>query len=162
MNTEMENNSANAILKSGMANAGPFSPIGEGAGINVADGAPYVVIPDGYTVHNLEHLLPTPTRARAAVVVADSDSFIGYVNKHGMRTASTIYADIDSEESRLKLTAVLNDHTSTEADWRDHTCALTPKQSVEWRRWLGKNKQAMNQIEFATWLEDNLSDVASV
>lgn len=33
---------------------------------------------------------------------------------------------------------------------------------MEWKRWVGRNKQNFSQTDFATWLEDNLSDIATV
>ena len=33
---------------------------------------------------------------------------------------------------------------------------------VEWTRWLGKNKAVMSQADFAAWLEDNLTDIATM
>lgn len=155
---------AETLLRFGSAIGVPRSPVNSDLNVDIdtESGIPYLVAPDGYTVHNLEHLLPTPTRMRASVVVADSDSFIAYVKKHGSKAECCIYAAIDSEASRLDLVAVINDHGDDAPGWRDHTCSLTPKQSVEWRRWLGKNKQPMSQADFATWLEDNLADVATV
>ena len=125
-------------------------------------GIPYCTIPEGYKLRDLEDLMPAPTRKRAAVTTSTSTSFIDYCNKHSQGRCSTIYADIDSEKSYCKLVAVLDDHSEIEPAWRDHTCNLAPKLSVEWARWVGKNKQVMSQADFAIWLEDNLPDIANV
>jgi len=132
--------------------------------VTAHNGIPFVAVPDGYKVHDLESLLPVPTRKRADVTTTDTDSFINYVCKHGVTDTSTIYADIDAEASRFHLVGILNDHGQHDdaAQWRDHRCTFSPAQAVEWSRWLGKNKQHFNQTDFATWLEDNLPDVASV
>lgn len=42
------------------------------------------------------------------------------------------------------------------------TPVLAPVEAVEWKRWLSRNKQHFSQIDFAAWLEENLSDIASV
>lgn len=129
--------------------------------ITEEDGKPYAIVPVNYNVIDLEHVLPNPIRKRGAIVTTDSPSFIAYLMKHVDTTGSVIYAEIDSEASKCNMLAVINDHADI-ANWRDHTCSFAPKQSVEWKRWLGKDKAKMNQSDFATWLEDNLPDIASV
>lgn len=153
----MENiiNNAETILEAGAALAGPFEDHG---------GIPYVALPKSYEVHDLEKLLPTPTRKRAGVTTTDTESFVFYTKKHGSLDNCTIYADIDSEASKFGMVAVINDHGADidNPQWRDHTCLFKPALAVEWKRWVAKNKQKFNQIEFAAWLEENLSDVATV
>lgn len=124
--------------------------------------SPHVILPDGYVVHDLEKRLINPIRKRSKVVVTDAESFIAYVNKHAIPDKSVIYADVDSEASRLGLVCVLNDDGENVAGWRDHTVTFAPKLSVEWTRWIGKNKVPMTQADFATWLEENMRDVADV
>ena len=124
--------------------------------------APHIVLPAGYTVHDMEKRLLSPIRKRAKVVVTDSASFIAYANKHAIPDMSVIYADVDSEASRLGLVCVLNDDGKNGAGWRDHTVTFAPKLSVEWTRWTGKNKVVMTQADFATWLEENMGDVVDV
>ncbi len=125
-------------------------------------GIPYVIIPEGYKREDLESLLPSPARKRDNVITTDSDSFIYYTKKHGSLDDCTVYAEINSETNRFNLVAVINDHGADVAQWRDHRCTFNPKLSVEWARWIGKNKQTMSQSDFATWLEDNLPDIANV
>lgn len=149
----MENNNAQTILNAGAA----LSDIAVSHG-----GIPFVTVPSDYELRDLENLLPNPVRKRASVIVTDSDSFIFYTKKHGSPDDCTVYAAIDSEKSYFNLVAVINDHSTDEAQWRDHRCTFSPKQAVEWTRWIGKNKQQFSQADFATWLEDNLPDIASV
>lgn len=128
----------------------------------IDDGIPFVVIPQDYKAADLERMLPEPIRKRASVVTIDANGFIDYLNKHSRLEHSLIYAQIDSEQNVCNLVAVIDDHGGELPQWREHTCAFTPKQAVEWKRWLGKNKAPMSQTDFATWLEDNMTDVASV
>ena len=127
-------------------------------------GIPYVAVPNGYGIHDLEHLLPAPARKRAQVTTTDTDSFIYYTKQHGSPNNCTIYADIDSEVSRFNLVGVINDHgaDANAPQWRDHRCLFNPAQAVEWKRWLGKNKATFTQADFAAWLEENLPDIAAV
>lgn len=126
------------------------------------NGLPFVVIPDGYHAKDLEKMLPYPLRKTGNVITTDTASFIEYTKKHGSLDDCTIYADIDTEQSKCNLVAVINDHGADQPKWQDYRCNFTPKLAVEWCRWLGKNRQTMSQTEFATWLEDNLADVANV
>lgn len=155
---------AEMLLRFGSAVGVPRSPTTSDleAFIEPENGIPYLVAPDGYTVHSLEHLLPVPARKHATVSVTTTDSFINYGKKHGSLDECVIYADIDGEKSHCVLEAVINDNGADDAKWRDHRCTFEPALSVEWKRWIGKNTSNMNQADFATWLEDNLGDIANV
>lgn len=147
-------NSVSALLDAGAAHV-EARDFGE-------NGIPFIVAPDNYTDFNLEKYLPVPVRKRGAIVTLDSNGFIDYLNKHADKDASTIYANVDSEKSHCCLVCVIDDHGKDDAKWRDHTCEFKPKLAVEWTRWLGKNKQVMSQSDFAAWLEDNLTDIATM
>lgn len=155
---------AETLLRYGSDVGVPRSPITADLErqIDPASGIPYLVAPDDYQVHDLERLLPTPTRKRATVSVTDTTSLIAYIKKHGSLDECVIYADINSELYACTLRAILNDHGADEPKWRDHRCTFSPALSVEWKRWTGKNKATMTQGDFATWLEDNLGDIANV
>lgn len=152
----------NLLITAMEAGAGLCKPVNPTMPSDAAEGAPYTLLPTGYKRENLEDLLPTPVRKRATVTVNDSASFITYVQKHGLDGGSVIYADIDTRAGTCAMVAVINDHHADRAQWRDHRCIFTPKRSVEWDRWIGSNNKVMTQIEFATWLEDNISDIAAV
>lgn len=124
------------------------------------ESSPFSIVPDGYVVKDLEYTLLAPTRKRSTVTVSDYDGFCRYVTRH-LTQETTIYADIEYEAGTLVLVAVLNYDGLNKAGWRDHTCTLTARQSVEWKRWTGENKIGMNQQDFAAWLEENLGDVLS-
>lgn len=155
---------AETLLRYGSAVGVPRSPITAALErpIDPASGIPYLVTPEGYCVHDLENLLPAPTRKRASVTVSDAASLVAYIIKHGSLDECVIYADIDHERYACTLLAILNDHGADEPKWRDHRCAFSPAPSVEWKRWTSKNKAQMNQADFAAWLEDNLGDIANV
>lgn len=149
-------NNAKTLLDAGVASAAP--------NILIEGGIPYVVAPEDYRVKQLEDMLPTPVRKRSKVTTTDTKGFIFYTQKHGQDGKTVIYADIDGEASKFNLVAVLDDHGTavSDAQWRDHRCQFEPDQAVEWKRWIGKNKAVFSQAEFATWLEDNLADIATV
>ena len=125
-------------------------------------GKPFILVPDGYKTEDLEHLMTNPIRKTAEVNVTESDSFIFYTKKHGSLDECVIYTEVDYEGSKCTLVALINDHGADTPKWRDHRCTFVPKLSVEWTRWIRKNKVSMSQTDFAAWLEENLADVASV
>ncbi len=149
-------NNAKTLLDAGVASAAP--------NILIEGGIPYVVAPEDYRIKQLEDMLPAPVRKRSKVTTTDTESFIYYTHKHGKDGNTVIYADIDGESNKFNLVAVLDDHgyKASDAQWREHRCQFEPAQAVEWKRWVGKNKAVFSQAEFAIWLEDNLSDIATV
>ncbi len=162
--TKTRRSDAETLLRFGSAVGIPRSPITSDleAFIEPENGIPYLVAPNDYAVHSLEHLLPAPTRKHATVNMTTADSFIEYTKKHGSLDECVVYASINSEKSHCILEAVINDNAADEAKWRDHRCTFAPVLSVEWRRWIEKDRRTMSQAEFATWLEDNLGDIANV
>lgn len=119
-----------------------------------ADGErPYVVLPEGYQVHDLEHLLPTPTRKRGKITLAQTSAFIEYYKKH--RLGSQIYGTTEPP----RFVAVLDDHRQIDAGWRDHTAHYNCPLSTEWNTWNGMNRKQMKQNDFAQFIEDNLPDI---
>ena len=124
-------------------------------------GTPFIVLPKSFSAINVEHFLAAPVRKRASVSVSDSSGFAAYVTKHA-EVGAMIYADVDTIKEQFTLVGVLNEHSMTSPGWRDHTCTLSRKRSVEWTRWASKNKAPMPQAEFAAWIEDNLADIAGV
>jgi uncharacterized protein YfdQ (DUF2303 family) len=151
----MDNNKTDAshILAAGAA-------LSENYGRITPESSPFAIVPDGYAIKYLECTLTVPTRKRSAVIVSDEEGFCAYISLHAGEE-SMIYADIDHEVGRLVLVCVLNDDSQVKPGWRDHTCTLSARQSIEWKRWNENHKVRMNQADFAAWLEENLKDVLS-
>lgn len=151
----MDTQNAQIILDAGAALVDPVRDHG---------GIPYVALPEGYSVNDLESLLPQPARKRAKVVMLDAPSFIAYAKKHGSLDNCTLYADVDYEAAKCSIVAVVNDHGSDvdQAQWRDHQATFQPKLSHEWKCWTQFNKQAQDQAKFAAFIEDNMGDIASI
>lgn len=116
---------------------------------------PYVLVPDGYRVTELESTLPVPTRKRAKVSLTNAQSFIDFVNLH--REASThLYGDPD----KGTFVAVFDDNSECRlTGWREHIARFTATESVEWKTWAESNKKPMKQADFAELIEDNLVDI---
>lgn len=124
---------------------------------------PFTCVPDGYKIADLERFKAYPVRKRGSVNTTDVRSFVDYMTRHGSEPDSTIYAQLDAEQNKLRMVGVLNDHNKYgTAGWMDHRATFEPEQAVEWKRWLEKDRKPMTQSDFATWLEDNLGDIAGV
>lgn len=109
-------------------------------------------------------LLAVPRRKVAKVKLFDSDSFVEYVKRHGSMTDSTVWCVADYLAGKVNFLAIINDHGEDEMapDWRDHRATFTPVFSEEWNRWTKQNKEPFSQAAFASFIEDNLKDIASV
>ncbi len=151
--TELNTNFAQTIKDISIASMEPRS---------FGNGQPFIVVPDGYRYENLESMMINPVRKRGQVITSNTESFIAYTKKHGSLDDCTIYADVDSDKSHFKLVGVINDHGDDKPQWRDFRCELTPKLAIEWSRWTGADRKNFNQADFATFIEDNLGDIATV
>jgi uncharacterized protein YfdQ (DUF2303 family) len=122
------------------------------------DGAlPFAIVPEGYSVQSLEHLLQAPTRIKQNVSVFDTDSFIKY------------FTDYCTEDSRVfvdrvkpQILGVIDYHAQAgEPDWTSHRVSYVFRNTVEWQTWASQNKVEMTQTGFARFIEDNLPDIVS-
>lgn len=121
----------------------------------------YVVSPEGYRHTNItqeiEAARMAPSRKRGTVRLGEIHSFNAYVTSQASPADVLIYAD---PEART-LTAVLNDHAQDveRAGWRDFRAVYTAELSREFDKWMKFNGQAMEQEQFAVFLEDNIADI---
>jgi len=122
-----------------------------------------IALPPGWTVKEIddEKLLEQPRRKVAVVRLDSSDSFVNYVLRH-CTPDTTLWVKADYTAGKVELTAIVNDHGHEDnaGEWRDHRAYYAPAFSEEWKRWKGNDKKPMSQAEFATFIEDNLADIA--
>ena len=126
------------------------------------NGKPFVIVPQGYKVEDIEKLLPRPVTKRAEVTLTEADSFIFYTKKHGSLDECVIYADVDYAAYSCRLIGLINDHGADTPSWRNHQAAFSPRLTVEWDRWIRANRKTMSQTDFGVFLEENLPDIATV
>lgn len=123
---------------------------------HAAEGAiPFVVLPDGYSTHNLENTLDRPVRKRGHVTLHDAASFIDYFKLH--QAASRIYGQVDPPV----FIAVLNDHRKDEAGWGDHRATYNCPLSKEWKEWTGFAGRPADQVAFAEFIESHIPEIIS-
>lgn len=118
-------------------------------------GEPYFINPSGQAVSLTTHY--DPKFVRQNVTLLDAVSFAIYVNVF-KRPESVIFASIGPAEAIF--TAILDYHDGTSPTWRAERCChratFKTNATPEWKVWQAANRQPMGQVEFATWLEDNL------
>ena len=118
--------------------------------------APFVILPNGCEVANLEKCLPAPTRKKGTVALFDVDSFISMFNLHRTEN-SHIYAN----RNKCSVLAVFDDDGMTGPGWREHKAVYQCPISKEWEAWSSQSGQGQKQEEFAEFLENNLPDIYS-
>lgn len=125
-------------------------------------GAPVVRMPQGTALQSLEPFLPNPLTKKAKVVLKQADSLVVYLAKHLRPSCTTLYAEVDYDQSKCCIKAVINDHSEYSAGWRNHVAEFNPTLTHEWQKWTAHNGKAMTQTDFAAFIEDNLADIATV
>ncbi|MCW5981971.1 MAG: DUF2303 family protein [Bryobacteraceae bacterium] len=140
-----ESNWVEAALAAGAAHGEPRQA---GSGL-------YAVVPDGYRLKSLEEFRERPARVRQQIQLNEADSFIAYVESFLDRDATRIFFD----QERETFAAILDYHAGGQPGWCEHQAHYACRRSEEFKTWLGSNKTARSQVEFARFLEDNLPDI---
>lgn len=145
MNNETE--AINRIVELGVAAAKPE--------VQTNGDKAFAFLPSDTKAHDLSAFFP-PTHIARAVEVLDAGSFADYVNRY--KTDRTLlFAKVSDSGAVLK--AILDYHGAApelKAERCEHTAIYSTADTSEWKTWMAANRKPMNQVEFATWLEDNL------
>lgn len=111
---------------------------------------------------DLEQFSTTPARVRAERTAQDMPSLLAYVARHH-EPRTQVWASMDLEgPTPLVITAQMDDHFLAEPSWCEHRITYAPAPSAEWQMWAGrsgKNGKHMSQMDFAAFLEANISDI---
>lgn len=142
----METQENKTLLDAGAALASPKTATETGS---------FVLLPDDYSVHSLEELLPTPNRKRGTKRLNSAESFIDYIKLH-ITEDTQIYGDITL---RPRFVVVFNDDGKHVPGWGDFKAHFECPLSIEWRQWDGNDKKVMKQAEFADFIERNSVDI---
>jgi uncharacterized protein YfdQ (DUF2303 family) len=120
----------------------------------VIEGIPHAIVPEGYSLENLERVRAEPKRTRGNFAVVTGDAFnrtVCLLRKGAGRPLPIFFGRSGTEAT---VTAVLNFD-----DWRDLTVTLAQKLSDPFREWYGKNGAAQAQRAFALFLEERTAHV---
>lgn len=121
-----------------------------------------IAVPKGMTLEQIDLTkhLPAPQRINAAAIAHDMPSLVEYLKRHA-KDGTVVWVKLDPVTYSLTFKAQIDEHVHDAPSWRQHSCTYTPRLSVEWERWKAANAQPMEQAIFATFIEDNLQDIAS-
>lgn len=122
------------------------------------DSAPFVVVPEGYTVQRTP-TDNTPTRPIADIKLRDTKSFVVAFHKYAAPN-SEIYATLQP----AKFLAVIDDFypfspESGSGNHRDFRIDYTIPLSHEWKAWKEIDGTSLTQESFAKFIENNLPDI---
>ncbi|MEN6533339.1 MAG: DUF2303 family protein [Bryobacteraceae bacterium] len=131
--------------------------VGQASRLPDATGAePLAVIGNAQKVESLARFFPPP-RIRREVLLLEASSFIDYVNR--FKTGNTlIFANVT--ETGASFTAMLDYHGAApelKPAYCEHVAKFGAIPTPEWKIWLGANRKPMDQVTFATFLEDNMT-----
>ena len=95
-----------------------------------------------------------PRRVIRKVTAADAVSFLAYLNGRQVDDGDglEVWADIDSRT----MTAIIDGHEG----WCADTAVLQLRHSSEWKAWSDRSGRLVSQLEFADFVEDQLSTIA--
>lgn len=143
---------ARDIMALGSALSDPISapaPVG-------LNSIPFVVVPNGYQLHDLEKLYGDPYRAKGTTKLNDADSFIRFVKLMCLsRGPGHLYFWMNPKPGFL---AVFNPTDEKCPGWGDHRASYDCPMSVEWTTWKGADGKQFKQEDFAKFIEDNALD----
>lgn len=114
----------------------------------------FIVIPAGYKAEDISAFLPLP-RIKQSVVMLEAASFADYVNRY--KSEQTLIF-VEVSDTGAKFLAVLDYHGQAPAlkpQRCAHTVTYATSPTKEWSDWMAFNAKAMDQVKFASWLEDN-------
>jgi uncharacterized protein YfdQ (DUF2303 family) len=123
-----------------------------------------VVVPGGEGQGSLEIIEPQPDAYRDAPrrvsgrsTVYDVDSLKVLWEKHA-RPHSEVFGDPE----RHVITAVLNadEGVGLDAGFRDHTVELVCAQTPSWKAWIAMDGELVDQLAFAEFIEERVTDIA--
>lgn len=118
--------------------------------------APVLALPPEWTAHNLAQYLPAqkPQNIVATVAAYDNDGFTAYLGRFRVNPL------VEAFMSGRVVVATLDYHESgTTTDFAKHMLRRAYEPTRRFLRWQAANTKRMNQVEFASFLEDALADV---
>lgn len=122
-------------------------------------GVPYIVGHKDYESTSCEQSLPRPVRDDRRLTLADSASFVEYINRHGQKnTAVYVSATWPASDTPLA-EAVIDDGAKGQTSWRDHRAYLSPILSKAFGDWRVIDREKVNQLTLCSFLDRHLQDI---
>lgn len=149
MNDVADTNDAQAIIDAARA-AGKPRPLD-------TDKPEAVIVPEGatLTIPDVSRFRDRPRRKSGTYRPATVDAFVSYTTRHHDAEHTTVWVHPTSG----RVVAVFDDHSPTDAAWREHTAALSLQVTPEWAYWKGHDGQMLSQEQFAEHIEGGLDEI---
>lgn len=102
-----------------------------------------------------------PRRLKGTVVVFDAASLVSLVKETCTATPDCLTrVYVDTGISTLQIVAVLNDTSFKGPAWRDARVELHLRKTAAFEKWTNINGSMMAQVDFAEFIEENITDIA--
>jgi uncharacterized protein YfdQ (DUF2303 family) len=154
MDNETNNLPMNA-LEAGIAAATLANPT-----IDHDDGRRHALIPEGYQMLDISDPDRSPAHIKRHVTVDDRASLVGYANRFSDHR-SIIIGDYDAGKITAHLDWHADNHHELKPEHVAHSVTLEMRDSEEYARWNKMEGKLHPQDEFALFIEENVTDVAS-
>ncbi|HWL29593.1 MAG TPA: DUF2303 family protein [Burkholderiaceae bacterium] len=122
--------------------------------VRTVDNRPFVIVPKGYEIANLQYMMDKPARNKRNALLGDEQSFIAFVNRQKTENTDLYYG---VNPPRFK--AIFNGSRAGAPDWEDDTATFQCECSPSWLEWESHDREPMNQEAFSLFIERNLPDI---
>lgn len=129
-----------------------------------ADGSIALLETPGYLDKHADDRADRPRQVRRSVTLLDVPSFVDYLTRNTNGAAKEIGFDHLHSDGSLELWADLEQRRILAVldgldGWRAHQATLKINTSPEWAEWMAIDGKMLNQVQFAEFVEDNLSTI---
>jgi len=120
--------------------------------VKIGESDPFIVLPNTHHAEDISKFL-APTRIQAVPQMIEAGSFIDYVNRF-KDDDTLIFANVT--DNGATFVAIIDYHSADlEPDYCQHRVGFNTILTKEWSDWAAANGKRMDQVAFATWLEEN-------
>lgn len=121
------------------------------------EGIPFLLVPPGVGVHNMESSLAVPRRVDEHRAFETVESFGQYVNQ--FKAGNT---QLFAYRKANAVQAILDYHEGVKASHCSHKASLMLKHSTDWLAWAGRAKAGLTaQVPFAEFLDEHIHCIAA-
>jgi len=119
----------------------------------------FLVVPEGFSVKEVdfEKFRQAPIRNVGVVVVSTVESFLLFSEREFLPGTTVCFADQDGGKFEVVFNYAAG---GDQPGWSDRSVILELKQTTSWARWMQKDKQQMDQLAFADFIEENMPDIS--
>lgn len=123
--------------------------------VQTIEGVPILILNRDQRHEEMEHLLPNPLFIKEHVKVVSVDSFVDYWRRYS-DDESVIFVD----DKAHTINAVFDYHSNLPS-WGRHKMTLSLLPTQEWVKWRQNSGKRLAQVEFAEFIQDNMTDVVN-